>query len=220
VIHNLEVFMKRRIAEILLNLDAVALRVDPPFTWASGRYSPVYCDNRLLMSSPQSRKEVARGFVSLIKQNRWEPDVIAGTATAGIPHAAWVADLMNLPMIYIRGAAKSHGKTNKIEGRLEPGQQVVLIEDLISTGGSSLNAAGAIIGNQASLKGIAAIFTYGLKTAEENFNTANISVSTLTDFATLMELAKENGSLTDEQKQIIVSWQADPSEWSKKRGGA
>jgi len=119
--------MNNNIARILLDLEAVSLRIDPPFTWTSGRLAPIYCDNRLIMSDPASRKQVAAGFRALIEEKKFQPDIIAGTATAGIPHAAWLADLMDLPMVYVRGAAKGHGKQNRIEGRLETGRRVVLI---------------------------------------------------------------------------------------------
>lgn len=212
--------MKKEIAKILLKLNAVALKLDPPFTWASGRFSPIYCDNRLIISSPKDRKTVARGFVSLIEANQWKPDVIAGTATAGIPHAAWVADAMNLPMVYVRGSAKGHGKQNRIEGTLKQGQKVVLIEDLISTGKSSIDAANGVVDAGGDLLGVAAIFTYGLPVANRQFEDADMAFDTLTSFVTLMDVAQELGTLSGEQKEIIAAWQLDPSLWSKERGGA
>jgi len=212
--------MNHRIAGILLDLNAVALRTDPPFTWASGRFSPIYCDNRLIMSSPADRKEVARAFVELIRASNWQPDVIAGTATAGIPHAAWVADLMELPMVYVRAQAKGHGKGNQIEGRLDAGRKVVLIEDLISTGGSSLQAADGVVEAGGKLLGVAAVFTYGLPVAVEKFRSAGVPAVTLTDFGSLMNVALSRGTLTAKQKELIASWQADPSAWSLARGGA
>ena len=212
--------MESRIAKILLDLDAVALRLDPPFTWASGRLSPIYCDNRLIMSGPTERREVAQAFVSMIGLNGWEPDVIAGTATAGIPHAAWVADLMGLPMIYIRSSAKAHGKGNQIEGRLGQGQKVVLIEDLISTGGSSLQAANGVVEAGGNLLGVAAIFTYGLPVAAKRFEEAQVPFCTLTSFPVLMDVAKGQGSLDEAQKETISKWQKDPAAWSSSRGGA
>ncbi|MCP4678823.1 MAG: orotate phosphoribosyltransferase [Deltaproteobacteria bacterium] len=212
--------MKRYIAKTLLEIGAVNLNVSPPFTWASGRLSPIYCDNRLLMSFPDRRLEVARGFRTLIEENDWNVDVVAGTATAGIPHAAWLADILGLPMVYVRGAAKQHGKGNRIEGKLERGQKVVLIEDLISTGGSSVNAAKALIDAGAELCGVAAIFTYGLEKATQRFQEAGIQFATLTDFGILMEEALETGSLTPATKAIIADWQNDPGAWSTARGGA
>ncbi len=212
--------MEKQIARILLDLNAVALRLDPPFTWASGRLSPIYCDNRLIISSPAARRTVAEAFVALIEKTGWKPDVIAGTATAGIPHAAFVADRMNLPMIYVRGAAKDHGKENLIEGRLEKGQKVVLIEDLISTGKSSIAAAKGVIDGGGDLLGIAAIFTYGLPVAQAQFDGAGVAWRSLTEFPALMHVAKERGTLTTAQMDIISRWQADPAAWSVERGGA
>jgi orotate phosphoribosyltransferase len=212
--------MKQEIAKILLDLNAVALRLDPPFTWASGRKSPIYCDNRLIISSPNDRKKVASEFVALMERNGWQPDVIAGTATAGIPHAAWVADMMNLPMVYVRGSAKGHGKENRIEGTLRPGQKVVMIEDLISTGKSSIDAANGVVDAGGDLLGVAAIFTYGLQKAVQQFADAKMPFDTLTTFEALMDVAQELGTLNAEQKEIIATWQVDPGQWSADRGGA
>lgn len=212
--------MKKEIAKILLQLNAVALKLDPPFTWASGRFSPIYCDNRLIISSPADRKTVASSFTSLIQQNGWTPDVIAGTATAGIPHAAWVADIVGLPMVYVRGSAKGHGKQNRIEGTLKPGQKVVLIEDLISTGKSSIDAANGVVDGGGELLGVAAIFTYGLPIASKQFDDAKMAFDTLTSFETLMDVAEELGTLSAEQKEIISAWQQNPAKWSSDRGGA
>ncbi len=209
----------RTIARNLLEIGAVSLRIDPPFTWASGRLSPIYCDNRLLMSFPDHRSQVARGFEALMEREGWRPEVIAGTATAGIPHAAWLAELTKLPMVYVRGAAKQHGKGNRIEGRLEPGQKVVLIEDLISTGGSSVEAAEGLIEAGADLLGVAAIFTYGLEKAKTKFGAAKIPFATLTSFGILMQEALEMGTLTPGSKAILADWQKDPSGWSVTRGG-
>ncbi|MBN2341791.1 MAG: orotate phosphoribosyltransferase [Deltaproteobacteria bacterium] len=212
--------MKKEIAKILLELNAVALQLDPPFTWASGRFSPIYCDNRLIISNPAHRKTVASAFSDLIRNNGWMPDVIAGTATAGIPHAAWVADLFNLPMVYVRGSAKGHGKQNRIEGTLVEGQKVVLIEDLISTGKSSIDAAQGVADAGGKLLGVAAIFTYGLSVAATQFEEAHMAFDTLTSFDTLMDVAEELGTLSPAQKQIIAAWQQDPAKWSQDRGGA
>jgi orotate phosphoribosyltransferase len=212
--------MERRIAGILMDIGAVSLRADPPFTWASGRLSPIYCDNRLLMSHPAERRQVAEGFAALIRQRGWEPQVIAGTATAGIPHAAWLADLLGRPMVYVRGAAKGHGKEHRIEGSLEPGARVVLIEDLISTGGSSLEAAQAIVDAGGALEGVAAIFTYGLDVAKRRFDEAGVALAHLTDFRSLMDEALGRGKLTAAEKAIVADWQRDPAGWSSSRGGA
>ena len=212
--------MEEQVAKILLELNAVALSLDPPFTWASGRLSPIYCDNRLIISSPRHRKQVAASFVARIRAAGWRPDVIAGTATAGIPHAAWVADAMDLPMVYVRGAAKGHGKQNRIEGSLTAGSKVVLIEDLISTGGSSIEAARGVQEAGGDLLGVAAIFTYGLPRAKERFGQAQMDFVTLTDFNTLMAVAVAEGTLSPDDQQVIASWQVDPGAWSTQRGGA
>jgi len=211
--------MDENIAKSLTEIGAVSLRITPPFTWASGRLSPIYCDNRLLMSYPDHRKTVAKGFVDLLKRLGWYPEVIAGTATAGIPHAAWLAELTGLPMIYVRGAQKEHGKANRIEGLLQPKKKVVLIEDLISTGGSSIDAATGLKEAGVELIGVAAIFTYGLSIAKKRFKEAQIPFATLTSFETLMQEALKAGTLTNEDKEILADWQADPAAWSLARGG-
>ncbi len=212
--------MKSDIAKILLEIQAVSLSADPPFTWASGRKSPIYCDNRLLMSYPSHRRAVSEGFARLIEARGWKPEVIAGTATAGIPHAAWLAQRLELPMIYVRGAAKGHGKQNRIEGRLDKGAKVVLIEDLISTGGSSIEAAQGVIDAGGDLLGVAAIFTYGLDKASGRFSEAKIPCDTLTDFSSLLDAALAMGSLDAQSKRVLASWREDPAAWSVQRGGA
>jgi orotate phosphoribosyltransferase len=209
--------MNRDIARILLDLKAVSLRIDPPFTWTSGRLAPIYCDNRLIMSDPAGRKRVAAGFKSLIAEKGFNPDVIAGTATAGIPHAAWLADLMDLPMVYVRGAAKGHGKQNRIEGRLEPGKTVVLIEDLISTGGSSVSAAEGLKEAGARVPAVLAIFTYGLDSARKAFADAGIPLFTLTSFDVLAEEAAGSGRLGRSDLETLAAWQRNPARWSEKR---
>ena len=209
--------MNREIARILLDLKAVSLRIDPPFTWTSGRLAPIYCDNRLIMSDPAGRKLVAGGFKALIEEKGYKPEVIAGTATAGIPHAAWLADLMNLPMVYVRGSAKGHGKQNRIEGRLETGKRVVLIEDLISTGGSSVSAAEGLKEAGAEVLGVIAIFTYGLDVAKKAFMDASIPLYTLTSFDVLAAEAAASGRLSKSDLDTLSEWQRDPGLWSEKR---
>jgi len=210
----------RNVAALLLEAEAVALRLDPPFTWASGRLSPIYCDNRLLMSFPASRRQVTEAFAGRIADLGWHPDVIAGTATAGIPHAAWLADRLDLPMVYVRGAAKEHGKGNRVEGRLLEGEKVVLVEDLISTGGSSLAAAQGIIDAGAQLLGVIAIFSYALDVARERFEAAKVAFDSLTSFPQLLEVSLATGSLDAAQKAILAEWRRDPAAWSLERGGA
>jgi orotate phosphoribosyltransferase len=212
--------MERAIARSLLKIGAVSLKIAPPFTWASGRLSPIYCDNRLLMSYPERRKEVTKGFVAIMEGQGWSPEVIAGTATAGIPHAAWLADHLGLPMVYVRGSAKQHGKGNRIEGLLEAGKKVVLVEDLISTGGSSIDAAKGVVEAGGELLGVGAIFTYGLKKATTAFADAGFPFATLTNFSVLMEQAIEMGSFSADHKDVIAEWQQDPAAWSSSRGGA
>jgi len=192
--------LDREIIKALLDIKAVELRVDKEnwFTWASGIKSPIYCDNRLTMSYPKIRKQIAEGFVKKIKELYPNVDYIVGTATAGIPHAAWISDIMELPMLYVRGSAKDHGKTNQIEGKYEKGKKVVVIEDLISTGKSSVLAAQALQ--------VIAIFSYNLNKAKEKFDEAKIPFSTLTNYDVLLELAKETGLIGDKENQILVDW--------------
>ena len=205
---------KQIIAEHLLDIEAVSLSPANPFTWASGLKSPIYCDNRITMSYPIVRKEIAKSMAELIKKDYPDAEVIAGTATAGIPHAAWVADLLDLPMIYIRGKAKEHGKGNQIEGRLLPGQKVVVIEDLISTGGSVLEAASALKSNGAIVLGIAAIFTYELPKGVDNFKKNQLSMKTLTDYTTLTEVALETSAISNEEMTLLKKWKQDPIHWN------
>jgi len=209
--------MNREIARILLDLNAVSLRINPPFTWTSGRLAPIYCDNRLLMSEPAGRKMVANAFKVLIEEKKFKPEVIAGTATAGIPHAAWLADLMNLPMVYVRGTAKGHGKENRIEGRIEAGKAVVLIEDLISTGGSSVSAAEGLKQAGSKVLAVMAIFTYGLDVARKAFEDADIPFYALTSFDVLAKEAEQCGILSKSDLDTLAEWQTDPALWSKRR---
>ena len=209
--------MNRDIARILLDLGAVSLRIDPPFTWASGRLSPIYCDNRLIMSDPIRRKTVATAFKDLLQREGLAPAVIAGTATAGIPHAAWLAEQMSLPMVYVRGAAKGHGKENRVEGKLPPKSPVILIEDLISTGGSSVSAAEGLREAGAEVLGIAAIFTYGLAVAKQTFDAASLPFFALTSFDVLIEEAAQTGRLGASDLQTLAEWQKDPALWSERR---
>jgi orotate phosphoribosyltransferase len=209
--------IEKEIARILLEIDAVKLSADPPFTWASGRLSPIYCDNRLIMSHPKYRKTVAEGFAALFEEKGYRPDVIAGTATAGIPHAAWLADLLMLPMIYIRGRAKDHGRKNRVEGALKEGQSVVLIEDLISTGGSSVEAARGVTEAGGRLLGVTAIFTYELDTAKQQFRENKIEMSTLTRFSALLAEAQEMNKLNPDDLSVLAKWRQDPVAWSDAR---
>ncbi|MEK4565388.1 orotate phosphoribosyltransferase [Alkalihalobacillus sp. FSL R5-0424] len=204
-------------AETLLSIEAVSLKPADPFTWSSGIKSPIYCDNRLTLSYPKVRREIAKGLADLIKVQYPDVDVIAGTATAGIPHAAWVSDELELPMIYVRGSAKGHGKQKRIEGKLEAGQKVVVIEDLISTGGSSLSAVEAVREDGAEVLGVAAIFTYELEKATAQLKAAEVEATVLTDYTTLIQVAKETQVITEEEQSMLAKWRENPQSdaWMK-----
>jgi len=201
----------QQIAASLLDIEAVALRPHQPFTWTSGLKSPIYCDNRLTMSHPAIREAIADGFAALIKEKFPEAEVVAGTATAGIPHAAWVAQKLGLPMIYIRDKAKGHGKENLIEGSVKPGQKVIVIEDLISTGGSSLKAALAVKDAGAAPLGVLAIFSYQLDKAAQAFEAANMPLHTLSNYSTLLEVALDKGAIKSEDLELLRSWRENPA---------
>lgn len=208
--------MKHSIAERLLDINAVALKPNDPFTWTSGLRSPIYCDNRLTLSYPAVRREIAAGLQKLILENYPNAEVIAGTATAGIPHAAWVSELMDLPMCYVRSKAKGHGKGNQIEGKVEKGQKVVVVEDLISTGGSVITAVQALREAGCEVLGVVSIFTYGLDKGKEAFSQEDIISESLTDFANLVEVAIEKGYISKDDQESLLSWSKAPSEWSKR----
>lgn len=203
----------KQIAKELLSIKAVSLSPNEPFTWASGIKSPIYCDNRLTMSYPDVRRLVAKGLANLIKENYPSVEVIAGTATAGIPHAAWVAEELGLPMVYIRGKSKDHGKKNQIEGRIDNGAKMVIIEDLISTGGSVIDAAQAAKCEGADVLGVAAIFTYQLPSGVENFKAAGIPFDTLTNYDELIDVAIENDYISQDDRLLLQEWKKDPSAW-------
>ncbi|CAM3312173.1 MULTISPECIES: orotate phosphoribosyltransferase [Saccharibacillus] len=204
-----------KIAADLLNIGAVALSPDEPFTWTSGIKSPIYCDNRLTMAYPEVRERIADAFAELIRTEYPDAEVIAGTATAGIPHAAWVAQKLNLPMAYIRDKAKGHGKQNQIEGLIKAGQKVVVIEDLISTGGSSLKAALAVREAGAEPLAVLAIFSYQLDRATSAFAEENVPLATLSNYTALMQTALELGTIQESQVELLQSWRADPSAFGR-----
>ncbi|MED1469592.1 orotate phosphoribosyltransferase [Bacillus salipaludis] len=208
--------MKHSIAEKLLGINAVALKPNEPFTWTSGLRSPIYCDNRLTLSYPEVRRAIANGLRQLIVEKFPEAEIIAGTATAGIPHAAWVSELMDLPMCYVRSKPKGHGKGNQIEGKAEQGQKVVVVEDLISTGGSVITAVQALREAGCDVLGAVSIFTYGLDKGKEAFEQEGIAAVSLTDFATLVEAAIEKGYISENDKDSLLTWSKNPAEWSKK----
>lgn len=207
--------MKKEIATHLLRIGAVSLEPSAPFTWSSGLKSPIYCDNRLTLAYPHVRSAIADGLVKLIRAHFSDVEAIAGTATAGIPHAAWVSERMNLPMCYVRSQAKSHGKGKQIEGKVETGQKIVVVEDLISTGGSSLNAVHALKEAGCDVLGVAAIFTYGLEKAKQAFAENNVEVHTLTDYDTLIEIAFGIGAVTEQDLATLREWRENPEEWGK-----
>lgn len=210
--------MEKLIAKHLLDIKAVFLRPSDPFTWASGIKSPIYCDNRLTLSYPEVRKDVEEGLAKLVKDNFPEAECLMGTATAGIAHAALVADILGLPMGYVRGGAKSHGRNNRIEGLVKPGMKVVVVEDLISTGGSSLECVEALREAGCEVIGMVAIFTYGLPKATVNFENANCKFVTLTNYDTLIDVAVENEYVHENELEKLKQWKKDPTDesWMKK----
>nr|WP_309099307.1 orotate phosphoribosyltransferase [Fredinandcohnia onubensis] len=205
--------MNKEIAAHLLEIGAVFLQPNEPFTWSSGLKSPIYCDNRMTLSFPQVRREIAKGLSELIKIHYPEVEVIAGTATAGIPHAAWVSDVLNIPMCYVRSKAKAHGKGNQIEGKVVKGQKVIVIEDLISTGGSAITAAEALREAGCEVLGIVAIFSYQLPAATASLGAANISAHTLTDYPTLINVALEKNVVSENDIESLKSWRENPVDW-------
>ncbi|MFG6115190.1 orotate phosphoribosyltransferase [Halobacillus sp. MO56] len=195
----------------LLDIGAVQIRPEDPFTWTSGIKSPIYCDNRLTMSYPEVRKKIRDLFVEHIKEVKPAVDVIAGCATAGIPHAAFIAEAMDVPMVYVRSSAKKHGKGNQIEGMIHPGDRVIVIEDLISTGQSSIQAAEALREAGADVIEVMAIFSYGLPKAEEAFQQAGFRYQTLTGFHELISYMKANGQLDEKAEAKLEKWQKEPA---------
>ncbi len=206
------------LARDLLDVGAVTLRPDAPFTWASGRLSPVYTDNRLLLSVPDVRSRVASAFVEALAP--LGADAVSATATAGIPHGTLLADRAGLPFSYVRGAAKGHGRQNRIEGRVEPGQRVALVEDLVSTGGSVLSAADALRDAGLDVVAALAVFSYGFAEADLAFRAAGLPLVTLTDFAALARAAQATGALGPDAWDVLGDWRDDPAGWSEARGGA
>ena len=207
--------LKKEIAESLLEIKAVTLSPNEPFTWASGIQSPIYCDNRLTLSYPDIRKKIAAGLTNIITEKFPETELIAGTATAGIPHAAWVSDNLELPMCYVRSKAKGHGKGNQIEGKAEKGQKVVVVEDLISTGGSVITAVQALRESGCEVLGVVSIFTYELESGREQLKKSNVTAFSLTDFSTLVEVASEKGYVEKNDWDKLMEWRKNPSEWGK-----
>ncbi|MDO5302478.1 MAG: orotate phosphoribosyltransferase [Clostridia bacterium] len=210
--------MKSAIAKSLLSIEAVFLRPEDPFTWASGIKSPIYCDNRLTLTAPEVRTQIEEGLVATIKEHYPDCEVVMGTSTAGIAHAAIVGHLMNIPMGYVRGSAKDHGRTNQIEGKLLPGQKVVVIEDLISTGGSAIETVEVLRAAGAEVLGIASIFTYGMKKGLDRMAEHDVKNVSLCDLDALVEVAAETGYIKPEDKERILKFRNNPSDesWMEK----
>ena len=205
----------QKTAELLLQIKAIKLQPQNPFTWASGWRSPIYCDNRITLSYPHIRNYLRENLANQIGELYGKPDVIAGVATGAIGIGMLVADYLNLPFCYVRPQAKKHGRQNKIEGQLEKGQTVVVIEDLISTGKSSLQAVEALKEAGAVVKGMAAIFTYGFVVSEENFTQAQVPLHTLSDYQNLIQRAERSKYITQNESALLQQWRENPESWGK-----
>lgn len=203
----------RELAKSLLEINAVILRPNNPFTWASGWNSPIYCDNRLTLRYPAVRKNISKAFADIIEKEIGDVDVITGTATAGIPHAAWIAQNLDKPLAYVRAKAKAYGLGNQIEGGVDKGQSTVVIEDLISTGGSVMSVIEALEVIGAEIKGVLSIFTYGFDKANKKFKEANVPVYTLTDYTTLIDVALEIGAVKESDLKLLNDWRKSPETW-------
>ncbi len=210
--------MKEEIALKLLDIKAVSLSPGKPFRYASGILSPIYCDNRMTMSYPDVRTAIRNAFIRLIEEEKITYDVIGGIATAGIPHAMLVAQKLEAPMIYIRSEPKGHGKENLVEGKLENGQKVLVIEDLISTGGSSLKAIEGVRQQGGVVEYCLAISTYQMKKAEDAFKAAGVKLITITDFTSIIEAAARTGYIKPEEKEMVMDWKSDPQGWGQRQG--
>ncbi|WP_218925245.1 MULTISPECIES: orotate phosphoribosyltransferase [unclassified Gemella] len=198
--------IRQSVAKDLLEIKAVELRPNDYFIWTSGIKSPIYCDNRITMSYPKVRRNISQGLAALIREYYPQATSIAGTATAGIPHAAWVSEILDMPMTYVRDSKKKHGKTNQIEGRLSKGDKVVVVEDLISTGLSSINVVKALEEVGVEVLGVIAIYSYNLKKAVDAFKEAKVSYHTLTNYDELVEEASKQGYIKEEDKVELVEW--------------
>jgi len=205
----------KKTAELLLQINAIKLKPENPFTWASGWKSPIYCDNRILLSYPSIRNFVRDEMAKQVETLYGKPDVIAGVVTGAIGIGALVADALGLPFIYVRPEPKSHGRKNQVEGHLKNNQTVVVIEDLISTGKSSLNAVDALRDEGAKVKGMLAIFTYGFETATNNFLEKDLKLNTLSSYEYLIEQASETGYIKDDQLKALMEWRVAPSKWKQ-----
>lgn len=200
--------LQNEIAHAMLKVGAVELNPTELFTWASGIKSPIYCDTRLTISDPVIRKQLANGLATIIKENFEGTEIVAGTATAGIPHAAWVSDILDLPMVYVRSKAKEHGRGNQIEGKYAAGQKVIVVEDIVSTGGSSITAVEALRAAGCEVLGVVCVYTYNLPRAEQAFDEAGIKYVSLTNFDYLIEAANESGAIKEEDIPFLKDWHA------------
>lgn len=210
--------ISEQVAKILLELNAITLNPKKPFRYASGILSPIYTDCRVLMAYPQKRRKIRDFYIDAIKSSGVKFDVIAGTATAGIPHASWIADKLNLPMVYVRGKAKDHGKENLMEGIIKKGQNAIVIEDLVSTGESAINSVKAVRQAGGEISHVFAIITYGMGKAEETFKENKLKLISLTTFQDVVHQARKLDLLTDKEIQIVLDWTSDPLTWGKKNG--
>ena len=210
-----DIDIAKQVAKSLLQINAIILQPNNPFKWAAGWNSPIYCDNRKTLSYPEIRNYIRQGLVAVIKNHYKGANVIAGVATAGIPHGVLVAEELGLPFIYVRAKAKEHGKQNQIEGYFEKGQSVILVEDLISSGKSSLEAASALKEVGMKVKGMVSIFTYGFDTAAENFKNANCEYISLCDYNTLLPEAIKQKYIDKEDLAILKQWRENPSNWKQ-----
>ncbi|PRX53101.1 orotate phosphoribosyltransferase [Flagellimonas meridianipacifica] len=205
----------KKTAELLLQINAIKLDPENPFTWASGWKSPIYCDNRIMLSFPEVRRFVGRQMAKQVEKLYGKPDVIAGVATGAIGIGLLVAEALDLPFVYVRPEPKSHGRQNQIEGQIEEGQSVVVIEDLISTGKSSLNAVRALKSKNVALKGMIAIFTYGFDIASTNFTQEDVALYTLSDYDHLIQQASETNYIKESQLQTLLQWKSNPQQWKQ-----
>lgn len=204
----------KKTAEVLLQVNAIKLSPKEPFTWASGWKSPIYCDNRIILSFPPIRNYIREKMAKHIERHYGKPDVIAGVATGAIGIGALVAEYLGLPFIYVRPEPKKHGRQNQIEGFIQKGQNVVVVEDLISTGKSSLNAVRALRDAEVNVKGMIAIFSYGFNISKENFKKENVTLHTLSNYENLLEQALDTRYITSEELETLSDWNANPSEWN------
>jgi orotate phosphoribosyltransferase len=208
-----EIETAKKVAAYLLQIKAIKLQPQNPFTWASGWKSPIYCDNRVSLSYPHIRTFIKENLAATISKKYADVEVIAGIATAGIAQGALVAEYLNLPFVYVRPEPKKHGMGNQIEGHLESGQKVVMVEDLISTGGSSIKAVTPVREAGCEVLGVASIFNYGFQTAADNFQTANCPFFSLSDYSALLEVALETGDIKQEELEVLKAWRENPAGW-------